>query len=458
MPKMTGLIYNQDSTDFFYCHEIKDGVDGGKLLDDYLDLIASAGVKTFLCNTNARETNYRSDVWQTFWEGYDPNGPDDQPFLKPMPENERPGWRRMVHSMWALDQQGVDYVARTVARCRLRGMAPWVSLRMNDVHFNDNLEHPFHPPFFRDPKRWRNTGGYFARGLDWGQADVRELYRKLVVETLERYDIDGLELDFMREPYLFREGEAQAGGAILTAWLREVRGLVQEAAAKRGHPIALGVRVPSRVEVAQEWGLEAVAWAKEGLVDLVVATPRWATLEYDMPLAQWRELLAPTGVTLAGGLEIRCQPMTSGPAHTLTPAEATGAATAVLAGGADAVYLFNYFPGIIGGGPWSRESYRQTLGAMNSLETLLKLPRTHVVTWRDIVGPQEQYHYPLPATGTSLSFELPVGPVTEAPRVKVALAKPGTVTTTVKVVAGRAIVEVESEEAVTVVGVEVLVP
>lgn len=486
MPRLQGLIFNEDSTDFFYNHAIKEGVDGGALLDQYLDLIAEAGVKTYLCNTNSRETDYRSDVWQSHWEGYDPDGPDDQPYCKPIAKGELAGYRQMVHSMWALDHQGIDYVAHTINRCRLRGMAPWVSLRMNDVHYNDNMAHPFHPDFYRDPSRWRDVGGYFARALNWGRTDVREYYRKLVVETLDRYDIDGLELDFMREPYLFREGEEQQGAVILTQWLRDVRKLVDETAAKRGHPIALGVRVPSRVEVAQGWGLDAVAWAKEGLVDLVVATPRWATLEFDMPIAEWRKLLEPTGVTLAGGLEIRCQPVSGGPAHGLTPAEAVGAATAVLDGGADAVYLFNYFPCIIGGGEWSREAYVRTLGAMNSLDALAKLPRAHVVTWRDIVGPHEQYRFPLPATGTALGFELPTGPApAEGAQATLALSLEKAGVTPAVTVNGvvaeyqashgdkpvvleyevpaaalaekRAKIDVKSAEAVTVVGVEVRV-
>ena len=95
---MCRLMYNPDSTDFFFNHVIKDGVDGGALLDTYLDLIADAGVKTFMCNSNSRETDYRSDAWQSYWEGYDPSGPDDQPFLKPIPAGQIASYRSMVHS------------------------------------------------------------------------------------------------------------------------------------------------------------------------------------------------------------------------------------------------------------------------------------------------------------------------------------------------------------------------
>ena len=75
----------------------------------------------------------------------------------------------------------------------------------------------------------------------------------------------------------------------------------------------------------------------------MVVTPRWATLEFDMPIQQWRQMLGKSKVTLAGGLEVLYQPCPGGPATIVTPELATGAALSVLSGGADAVYLFNYF-------------------------------------------------------------------------------------------------------------------
>ncbi|MEN6644478.1 MAG: hypothetical protein ABFE08_18725 [Armatimonadia bacterium] len=385
------------------------------MLAEYVDLVAEAGVKVLLCNTNARKTNYRSGVWEAFWDGYEPEGGDDQEYLRRMPEAGRESYRRLVHSMWALDAQGVDYPARMVARAREKGMAGWISLRMNDVHFNDDLNHPFHGELWREAKyHLGGDFGYFARGLDYGQAEVREMYFKLIVETLERYDIDGLELDFMREPYLFREGQEAAGAAVLTEWLRGVRKLVEETAARRGHAVKLGVRVPSRVEVATGWGLEVVKWAQDGLADLVVVTPRWATLEYDMPIGEWKRLLEGTGVTLAGGLEINHNPVPGTKLQTVRPEQARGAAATVLEGGADAVYLFNYFGSIIGGGEWTRDEYLRTLRAMRSLGELERLPRRHAVTWRDIVGPKEKYEAPLPAEGRELRFEVATGPAPEA--------------------------------------------
>jgi hypothetical protein len=81
---------------------------------------------------------------------------------------------------------------------------------------------------------------------------------------------------------------------------------------------------------------------KGGLVELVVATPRWATMHFDIPLVAWRELLGDR-VTLAGGLEVLCRPYPGGPVRGRDAEYAAAAAVSVLSGGGDVVYLFNYF-------------------------------------------------------------------------------------------------------------------
>jgi len=403
-----GLIENEDCTNFFYYRRFGEGVDGGGMVDRYVDTLADAGVRVLMINTNARRTNYRSQAWDAFWDGLDPAGPDDQPFLKPVPREGIAAYRRLVQSMRDLHAQGVDYPARMAARCRQRGISPWISLRINDVHNNDILDHPFHGRFWVENRHLFRKGatGYFANALDYAHPEVRGLYLALIRESLDRYDIDGLELDFMREPYVFSPGKEAEGAPVLTAWLRDVRGLVDEAAARRGHPVRLGVRVPSRPETAKALGLDAIAWAREGLVDLVVPAPRWATLEFDMPIAEWRRLLRPfPKVMLAGGMEILYRPHPGAKPVSVSPEHAHAAAAAIWEDGADAVYLFNYFQD-----DWRPETYRKLLLTLGSREKVAQAPRWNAVTYRDIVGPGEEYRPPLPAEGTSLRFDLPVCP------------------------------------------------
>ena len=410
-PKLTGLLQNEDCIDFFDNRDFPKGK-AGEMVDRYVDVLAGAGVTVLVCNTSSRRTNYRSKVWEAFWDGFDPNATNDQPFFAAVPKEQRAGYRRVVANMLATYSEGVDYPARMISRSRHHGISPWISLRMNDVHVNGNLDHPIHSDFWRKPEFFRNGPmSYFARGLDYAHAEVRDHYKALIVETLERYDIDGLELDFMREPYLFRKGKEQEGRLILNEWLRDIRKLVDEAAKRRGHTISLGVRVPSSPDTTLGLGLDAPTWAKEGLVDLVVVTPRWSTIDFTMPIAQWRELLGDR-VTLAGGLEVNYQPYHVPPVipnREVTKEEATGGAIGVYAGGADVVYLFNYFQNKHP--HWSIPEYQRMLNAFSSFKELQKLPRRHAVTFKDVTIPGENYpNSPLPASGTQLSFDIQLGP------------------------------------------------
>ncbi len=407
---LKGLLHNEDSTQFFFGQQIPPGK-AGETIDRYVDVMADAGVTVFLCNTNSRRTNYQSRVWDSYWGNYDPAGPDDQPFLAPVPRNDVRNYRNLIGNMLAVHQQGIDYPARVIQRCRHKGISPWITLRMNDCHYNDMPTHPFHGSFWKNnPQFYRkNCTGYFATCLDYAHPEVRDFYRALIVETLDRYDIDGLELDFLREPFLFSAGKEAEGAPVLNEWIREIRKLVDNAATKRGHAIRLGVRVPSRPETSVAMGLDAVTWAKQGWIDLLVATPRWSTLEFDMPLQRWRQLLGDSKTTLAGGLEVNYRPSPGAPASLVSPELAAGAAVSVLSNGADVVYLFNYFQA--GHPNWSPPVYQKTLSAMRSLDTLLKLPRCVGITYRDIIAPGEPYQAPLPATGNTLTFPMKLGPL-----------------------------------------------
>ncbi|MBI2302644.1 MAG: hypothetical protein HYU66_27375 [Armatimonadetes bacterium] len=248
------------------------------------------------------------------------------------------------------------------------------------------------------------------RALDWTRPEVRDHFLALAVELLEGSDLDGLELDWMRFGYHFPVGRELAGGAMLTEWLGEVRRHGNRAAQRLGHPVRLGVRVPSTPETARRLGLDGAAWAKAGLVDLVVPTPFWQTTEFDMPLDVWKRLLEGTGATLAGGLEVRYQSWRGGPAPLVTPEVAAGLATNVLAGGADAVYLFNYFLRGHFGDAWSVEAFDRTIGAMRELDRVAALPRRHGITFRDVRATGAATDDQLAATGTGLTFRVCTGP------------------------------------------------
>ena len=226
----------------------------GEIIDRYVDVMADAGVTVLLCNTNARRTNYRSRVWEAFWDGYDPAGPDDQPFLAAdAGATTVAAYRKGIGNMLAVHRQGIDYPARVVQRCRQRGHLAV------DLAADERLPLQRHrrttPSTAASGRRTRSSGGRTARATSpraWTTPTRRSAiyYKALIVETLDRYDIDGLELDFMREPYLFSAGKEAEGAPILTAWIREVRKLTDggrrpagtSRAARRPRALAAGDR------------------------------------------------------------------------------------------------------------------------------------------------------------------------------------------------------------------------
>ena len=61
------------------------------------------------------------------------------------------------------------------------------------------------------------------RGVDYRFPAVREHMEDVVCELFERFDVDGVELDYMRHPAFFRVDEGLACGYLMTDFLRRIR-------------------------------------------------------------------------------------------------------------------------------------------------------------------------------------------------------------------------------------------
>ncbi len=410
-----GIWLNEDDSHFFYTRAGQPIT--GTLIDALVDQYAGTQVTHLLLSPNCMRTSYASDVWDPIWRNYDPTGPDDQPLLASLAPEARAGARGWIHTAWALDQAGIDVYARWIELSRTHGISPWLSMRMNDVHNVDDERCYIHSEFWRNnPQLRRVTHGKFNawvdRAFDYGQAEVREYHLKLIRELAERYDFDGLELDWMRFGFHFRPGNEAAGAVLLTEFTAEVRRVLNMWEQKRGHRIRLSARVPSRPATAIGLGMDAVTWARQGLVDTLVVTPFWASAETDMPIELWKQLLDGTGVTLLGGLEVLLRPSPEWPLYQTNSLETVrGAAASFLDRGSASLYLFNYMDTqtCID----DLENYPALLRECGDLETLAGKARRHVVTFADTWASGEPRAQQLPAAigaGGWQAFRVHVGP------------------------------------------------
>ena len=398
------LLYNLDSTEFFVGTF---GPPAPESIDKFVDSHAAAGITDLLINVNAQRTNYRSDVWESIWDGYDPQAGDDQPFFAGIKPKRRMGpdahEAQWIKDTWALHASGCDYPQRMIDSARKNDVSAWISLRMNDSHHPDSSDHPYHSTFWKEHPEW-----HLAHGLDYEQPQVREHYLKLVREICSRYDLDGLELDFLRFWLYFRDGREHEGAKLMLTFMEQARAATRAAEQRLGHPVELAVRVPGKPWIARRHGLDAVAWARAGLVDLIVAGSFWFSVDTDMRIETWKGLLKGTEVDVAVSLGDGINSGASG-RRTMTHEEMRGVLTSGLHRGADGVYFFNLFTG-----PyqyWPREDHDRLLADAGSYQALCQGSRRHVMT---ITSPwaagQPGRAQALPYTGRHGLFRLHIGP------------------------------------------------
>jgi len=397
------LMYNMDydalSGGFF-------GIATPDNIDKCTAYLASSGITDLFICVNNQRVNYHSKVWDAMWDGFDPNAGADQPFLADLSESESAGTQDQLRSFYNLYKQGCDYPQRFLASARKDHIAGWISIRMNDCHFGDRPNNPYHSEFWRKHPEWYlRDGGCTGTELDYAQPEVREHYLALIREICEGYNLDGLELDFMRFPAYFHPGQWRQGVDIMTDFVREVRSITQKASKRLKHPVKLAARVHFLLWTSKHMGTDAVTWAKEKLIDLVVIAPWYTGIQSDMPIETWRGLLAGTKAELAFCLEDGINSSAEG-RRLPTVEETTGISLAALHRGADFIYLFNWY------NLKQQADYTSLYKASRTYDTLLNLPRRHPVTTSDPFAAEGEQSLPfnLPAKAPRAVFSINIGP------------------------------------------------
>ncbi len=184
----------------------------------------------------------------------------------------------------AMVDDGHDVFQLYLDRARQVGMGIYASFRMNDAH--RNMEHRMadarrsahmvnRPDLLIGTPAPLGTNGYaedfnFSWQWDYAQPEVRHRFLGLFDETLSRYDVDGLELDFCRQPPFFKPHQGFKHLATMTDLMRRAREIVERHANRKNKDIKLTCRVPCSFDASMELGLDAETWIGDSLVDLAV--------------------------------------------------------------------------------------------------------------------------------------------------------------------------------------------
>lgn len=228
------------------------------------------------------------------------------------------------------------------ADCRRRGIPFLPRVRMNS-HYVIDPAHPGYGSFRRErpdlligrPGEELPEGSLewaIRTGKDYAFAEVRQYMERVVCETFERFDVDGVELDFMRHPGWFRIEQAQANAYLMTDLVRRVQRRLRQAEQQSGRRQWLVVRVPPTLADSLRTGLDVAAWIDEDLVDIVVVGGGF--IPFETPVAEFVEAAQGTGCRIYGCIEAT---------RYIDERHLRALASRWYEDGADGVYLYNFY-------------------------------------------------------------------------------------------------------------------
>jgi hypothetical protein len=177
---------------------------------------------------------------------------------------------------------GGDLVKVFVEECRKHNLAPILTIRLKDEHHIENMDSEWVSKFFFEHQHWRLDPSpravFGMRGLNWIHPEVPEERLAVIRELAGTYDIEGIELDFMRHPPFF-DGKAttfEQRQKIMTGFIKNVREILNETtpAGKTRH---LAIRVPNRLPELATIGLDLETLDRERLVDIVNVSPSYVS-------------------------------------------------------------------------------------------------------------------------------------------------------------------------------------
>lgn len=196
-----------------------------------------------------------------------------------MLDNDAQNMRDLCLTFKNLADAGTDALQLVLDFSRKHKLEFMWSYRVNDIH--DAFEVGGLAKFKRDnphlllgkPADFSQSGqAKWWTALDFAAEPVRQRRLDIIADVLNRYDVDGIDLDFCRTPIFFRstmEGKpaTSAETAIMTNLVRKIRHLILAASQRRGRPVLLSMRTPVSLERCRYVGMDVERWLKEGLLD-----------------------------------------------------------------------------------------------------------------------------------------------------------------------------------------------
>ena len=169
-----------------------------------------------------------------------------------------------------LGEAGTDALQLAIETCRKGDIEIVCTLKVNDMHDAGGSISP-----------WKEAHRHLLMGepglwtcVDYAHEEVRDLMVSTAADVMDRYDVDGIELDFLRHTLYFKETRQHDPATaehldMLSDMMGKLRAAVLAASERRGKPILLSVRLLPTVALNRKFGIDIERWLRRGYVDLL---------------------------------------------------------------------------------------------------------------------------------------------------------------------------------------------
>lgn len=204
-------------------------------------------------------------------------------------------WWTFGYECKDLQAAGLEPIAIWAKRCHQHEMKIMAKFRMNDRHCGGDLTSKSMGSFLREHQEWWLKA--FPGGLDFSFQGVRDWLFAVMQEVVQTYDVDGLELDYMRFPHVFPPGDPETHQPVLTAFTRRIRNMLTKEGRNKGRKLLLGVRVPQTLQECHQLSLDVPVWIEKGLIDYVCPSD-FVSPDFDAPYEEFSRLTRKSDCTL----------------------------------------------------------------------------------------------------------------------------------------------------------------
>jgi len=375
---MAGIWLNEDNSHYFMTRAEK--ASDMNEIRNFIMQYKGTNVERMFLSGNSQKTSFPTFAGEAIYQDA------DWELLDTAPDSNITKW---CYAVKDLEDKNIDLYSMWIDLLREIDISPWISMHMNDVHNADDIDSLMHNSFYKNNLDYRRAmhrdEKWEDRQLNYLIKDVRDYHFAILEEYFEKYDFDGIELDWMRFGNHFPVGYEDTGREVLNQFMKDAKKLALKYEKLRGHKIELAARVPVKPETAYDMGMDGVGWALAGYVNCLIPSPFWHTSQADIPVERWKRQVNGTGCLIAPCLEICLRqypfPKCKNEFQLNTLETMRGPAMSFIDRGADAVYLFNYMDEQRFA--YENSSYHEIITEIGNYKAMQKGRKRFILTFND---------------------------------------------------------------------------